>query len=198
MIADFLAALTFILVTTFTPGPNNVSCAAMGALHGYRRSLPYLLGVGCGVFSVMLVVALLSASLLRVVPQLAVVLRYVGAAYILYLAYSILKASYTVKAEDARPLTFINGLLLQLLNPKLLVFSLTLFTSLLTTSAYSLPELVLAALLLGLMSFASGMLWAAGGTLISRVLHSRRAEQAVNIVLALFLVYTALDLLDIL
>lgn len=198
MIADFLAALSFILITIFSPGPNNVSCAAMGALHGTRRSLPYVLGVAGGVFTVMLAAGLVSASLLRVVPQLAVVLRTVGAAYILYLAYNILKASYRVKAEDARPLTLLNGLLLQLLNPKLLVFSLTLFTTLLPADEYTPPELVLAALLLGLMALASGVVWALGGTLISRVLQSRRAEQAVNLVLALFLVYTALDLLDVL
>lgn len=198
MLTDFAAALSFILITIFTPGPNNVSSAAMAALYGYRRSLPYMLGIMLGFGTLMLVIAFVSASLLRVVPQLAAILRYVGSAYILYLAYHILKTSYRVQTENTRPLSFANGMVLQLLNPKGMVFSLTLFTSFFSPTDYTLPELVLAAIMLSSIAFVAVTSWAVFGTVISRVLHSRRAEQAVNVALALFLVYTALDLLGIL
>src|SRR5947208_11263052 len=93
MPVDLLATLGFILISTFTPGPNNISSAVMGALHGYRKSLVYFLGISTGFFLVMLLCVWISASFLGILPQLDPVLRYIGALYSLYLAYGILKAT---------------------------------------------------------------------------------------------------------
>lgn len=45
MTVDLAATATFILVTTFTPGPNNILSASMGAYFGYRRTAPFLFGI---------------------------------------------------------------------------------------------------------------------------------------------------------
>ncbi|MQC26597.1 MAG: hypothetical protein DWG76_03995 [Chloroflexi bacterium] len=119
--------ITFVVISVFTPGPNNISAAAMGVLHGYRATFKYLIGIVIGFFFMILVSAWVSASLLSVFPSLQSTLRYVGAAYILYLAYATFKASYGFDDHETKPLGFTNGLLLQLLNPKLIVFGLTLF-----------------------------------------------------------------------
>ena len=49
--------ISFVIVTTFTPGPNNISSAAMGVAYGYRRTIPYLFGIASGFFLVMLAAA---------------------------------------------------------------------------------------------------------------------------------------------
>jgi cysteine/O-acetylserine efflux protein len=198
MPTDFLAALGFILISTFTPGPNNVSSAAMGALHGYKDSFRYLLGITVGFFAVMLACAVVSASLLRLFPQLETVLRFVGAAYILYLAYGILKASYSYESESVRPLGFANGVVLQVLNPKLIVYGLTLFSTFFASMVAQPVLLVVTVLGLTLLSFLSTSGWALFGTLINRYLRHPRARLVVNGVLSLFLVVTALELLGIL
>src|SRR5437868_5724816 len=95
MSIDILATLGFILISTFTPGPNNISSAAMGALHGYGKTFKFLLGISVGFFLVMSLCGWISATFLDVLPQFEPVLRYIGAAYTLYLAYGILKASYS-------------------------------------------------------------------------------------------------------
>ena len=38
---DTIPLISFVIVTTFTPGPNNISSAAMGVAYGYRRTLTY-------------------------------------------------------------------------------------------------------------------------------------------------------------
>ena len=48
MPVDMLPLISFVIVTTFTPGPNNISSAAMGIAFGYRRTLPYLFGITAG------------------------------------------------------------------------------------------------------------------------------------------------------
>lgn len=198
MTADFFATLGFIVISTFTPGPNNISSAVMGVLHGYRRSLNYLLGISTGFLIVISLCAVVSAAVLSAFPSLEMILRWVGAAYLLYLAYGILKASYAFESETAKPLTFINGFMLQLLNPKLIVYGLTLFSTFLAGIAVHPPQLLIAAVLLTLLSFVSISVWAAFGTFIKRYLRDERARRAINIVMALFLVYTALELAQIL
>ena len=57
---DMIPLISFVFVTTFTPGPNNISSASMGMRYGYRKTVAYLLGISSGFFVVMLACALLS------------------------------------------------------------------------------------------------------------------------------------------
>jgi cysteine/O-acetylserine efflux protein len=198
MPTEILPLITFVLVTTFTPGPNNISSAAMGVLHGYKKTLRYLLGICTGFFGMMLLSAWVSASLLHVFPSLEIILRYVGAAYIIYLAIATLKTSYAFDDEEVKPLGFANGLLLQILNPKLIVYGLTLFSTFLAHITHQPARLLVAAALLMIVSFCATSTWALFGTVIKRYLHQPRIRFGVNAILSLFLVYSALELAGIL
>ena len=114
---DMIPLLSFVLVTTFTPGPNNISSASMGVLYGYRKTLPYLVGITLGFCVVMFVCACLTNTLLTAIPKAEKVLRLVGAGYIGWLAIGMLKSNFSIPASDtgARALTM--GALLQLCNP---------------------------------------------------------------------------------
>lgn len=194
MPTDFLAATSFVFISTFTPGPNNISSAAMGVLHGYKQTLDYLLGISVGFLIMITLCGLVAATLLSLFPGLETILRYAGAVYMLYLAYGILKASYTFDSEDAKPLGFVNGFLLQLFNPKLIVYGLTLFSTFFAGIAAQPISLLATGLLLTLVSFASISVWALFGTIIKTYLRDPRAKRILNAGLALFLVYSALEL----
>jgi cysteine/O-acetylserine efflux protein len=196
MPTDFLPALSFILISTFTPGPNNISSAAMGALHGCGNTLNYLVGITVGFLLVMFICAVASSWVLHLFPGIEPVLRYIGAAYTLYLAYGILKASYSF--ESAKPLGFANGFLLQLFNPKLIIYGLTLFSTYLAPISAHLIQLIVAVILLALISLCAIAVWAAFGSVIKRYMHHPRARVALNVGLSVFLVITALDLAHIL
>jgi cysteine/O-acetylserine efflux protein len=127
MSIDLLPFLSYVLISTFTPGPSNISSASTAVLHGYKKTLNYQWGLAAGVFLVMFLSGWISAALLGIFPALEPVLRYAGAGYILYLAYGILKASYTFTDQNVKPLGFVHGIMLQVLNPKLIVYAFTLF-----------------------------------------------------------------------
>ena len=135
--------------------------------------------------------------MLALFPLFERVLRIVGAGYILYLAYGILKASYTFEDRDIKPLGFTNGLMLQLVNPKGVVYGLTLFSAFLAPIAGSLGLIVLAGLILTIVAFSSVSTWALFGTAIKTYLHQPRIKTTVNVILALLLVYTAVELAGI-
>ncbi|HEX9925256.1 MAG TPA: LysE family transporter [Anaerolineae bacterium] len=194
---NLLPLLSFVLITTFTLGLNNISSALMGVLHGYKKTLAYLGGIATGFFLMMLLSGWVSMSLLSTFPAFEPGLHWVGAGYILYLAFGTLKASYSFTEGDAKPMGFGKGFMLQLLNPKLIVYGLTLFSAFLAPITDNGALLMLAVILLTVTAFCSISTWALFGTAIKTHLHQPRIKAAVNIVLSLFLVYTAVELLPL-
>ena len=65
---EWIPLLSFILITTLSPGPNNLSCASMGVLHGYKRSFKFIMGIVVGLFTVMAVSGLISNLMLTIFP----------------------------------------------------------------------------------------------------------------------------------
>ena len=194
MSTGFLPLLSYVLISTFTPGPSNISSASVAVLHGYRNTLRYQMGLAAGVFLIMALSGWISTTLLRIFPGLEQVLRYVGAAYILYLAYGILKASYTFADQGVKPSGFVQGLMLQVLNPKLIIYAFTIFSAFLAPVTKDAALVMLAAFLLAATSFGATSVWAIFGTAIKTYLHNPRLKTIVNILLSLSLAYTAIAL----
>ena len=194
MTVSLFSLISYVLISSFTPGPSNISSASMAVLHGYRNTLKYQAGLAVGVFSLMLLSGLLSTVLLEYFPALEPIMRYIGAGYILYLAFGILKASYAFNDDSIKPLGFMPGLMLQILNPKLIVYAFTLFSGFLAPITGNIALLVLAAMLLAITSFCATSTWAIFGTTIKNYLHNPSLKTVVNILLSLSLVYTAISL----
>lgn len=198
MDTDFIALASFVMITTFTPGPNNISSASMGILCGYKNTLGYLSGIATGFFLVMLLCGWISSTLLQVFPAFEDMLRFIGSIYILWLAFHTLKASYTFKEDQQALLGFLNGFLLQLLNPKVIVYGLTLYSTFLVEIVSNTFYLFISALAFAGVCFCAISTWTLFGATIRANLNRPRAKQILNIALSLLLVYTAIELSGIL
>lgn len=198
MTTSLIPILSYILISSFTPGPSNISSASMAILHGYKKTLRYQVGLVAGVFLLMLLSGMLSTTLLNAFPVIEPLMRYIGAAYILYLAYRILKANYTFNENDSQAFGFVHGFLLQILNPKLLIYAFTLFSAFLATMTKSITILLVVSTLLALVAFCATSTWALFGTAIQTHLREPRLKTVINILLSLSLVYTAISLTGIL
>jgi len=191
---NLFSVAAYVLISTFTPGPSNISSASMAILHGYKNTLKYQAGLAAGVFLLMFLSGLFSAALLKIFPALEPVLRYAGAAYILYLAFGILKASYNFTEKDVKSFKFTHGVMLNILNPKLYVYTFTLFSTFLASVSQNIPTLIMVAVVLAVVSFCATSVWALSGSSIKTQLRSPRLQMAVNIILSLLLVYAAVSL----
>ena len=197
MNAILLPVISYILISSFTPGPANVSSASLAVLHGYKNTLRYQAGLAAGVFLLMFLSGLLSTTLVKNFPAMEPVLRYAGAIYILYLAFAILRTSYTFTEQDHRPLEFVHGFVLQILNPKLFVYAFTLFSSFLATVTQNIIVLLLVVTFLAFVAFCAASTWALFGTAIKRHLQHPRLMRVVNLLLSVSLVFTAVSLTGI-
>ena len=188
MTPDLLAALVaFAFVTSITPGPNNLMLLASGANFGLRRTLPHMLGIGVG-FTVM--VALVGAGLVRVfdaVPASYAVLKAIGAAYMLLLAWKIARAAPPdAGGRPGAPFTFLQAALFQWVNPKAWAMALTAVS--VYAPSRSLGAVALVAGVFGLVNLPSVSAWAALGQEMRRLLTSPGRLRAFNLAMAALLV----------
>jgi len=125
-----IALLVFIVPMCFSPGPNNMLCAAHGSQHGFRASIPLTLGMLVGWSSLGLAVGM-ATVFIEENQEAFLLLTYIGAAYIAYLGYKIAFQTPLTEKEgkETERLGFSTGLMLQIVNGKAWVHFLVLMTS---------------------------------------------------------------------
>jgi threonine/homoserine/homoserine lactone efflux protein len=176
-----------------TPGPNVVMVTASAANFGFRRAIPHMLGITLG-FGVMVIAAGLGlAGLLQAEPRLHRLLRYAGAAYLLYLAWRIARAD-TAKSGSARakPISFAEAALFQCINPKGWVIALGAVAAYTTGEGDVVSQTAVIASVLAGACFASVVIWAGFGAAIARFLGRPRVRRAFNWSMAGLLVLSLL------
>ena len=189
---SWFSFLTYAVVTAVTPGPNTLMSMSNGGRLGFRRALPFNLGIWVGFTVVMLLCTALCDALSALIPRIKFPMLVLGAAYMLHLAWQTWRSDPLSEAHATRD-GFLSGLLLQFVNPKIYIYCIV------SMEAYILPfyqgqPLPLAgfAVLLAFIGFVFTLLWSAFGSLF-RLLFSRYAK-VTNTVMALALVWCAISL----
>lgn len=196
MTPDILAALfLFCVVSTLTPGPNNLMVMASGANFGYRRTLPHMLGIAVG-FAVMTV--LVGIGLMRIfdlVPATHTILTVLSVIYLLYLAWKIANAA-PPEAEattDARPLTFLQAAAFQWVNPKAWTMAITAIT--VYAADRSFVAIAIVALVFAAVCIPCVSVWTVLGQQMRRVLTNPARLRLFNWGMALLLVASLLPVI---
>ena len=188
---DPLPFLTYTFVMSITPGPNNVMLTASGARFGLRRTLPHLIGISSGFAVQLLAVCAGLAVLFRRWPALQTLLSWVGAAYLVFLGWQLLRSEAAAAAARARPLRLYEAALFQFLNPKAWVMSLTAATLFLPAGLDPLLQglyMVAVNVAIGLPCMA---VWALFGSSLRSFLAGARARMLFNTSMAVALAATA-------
>jgi len=178
----------FALVSSITPGPNNIMLASSGLTFGFRRTIPHMLGVNLGFTLMLVLVGLGLGTAFQQLPWLYTVLKYAGALYLLYLAWKIaLSGPMEGGAQRGRPFTFMQAALFQWVNPKAWVMAVGVIATY-TPQAGFYWNLALAAAVCCLVNLPSIGVWTAFGAALQRLLHRPLAIRLFNIGMALLLV----------
>lgn len=196
---DFGILIPFVLITTFTPGPNNLSCASMSINFGIKKTMNYICGIVTGFFLLLLLCGFFSNLLFAAIPSVEPIMRWIGAAYILYLAYGTFKASFSLKEKPNQFLWgFYKGVFLQFINPKGIIYGLTLYSVFLNSLIGNPFYIILFSLGFTLIALCAALTWALFGAIINRYLHHAKLRIVINSILSLLLVYTAVKISGIL
>ncbi|MBF1995890.1 LysE family translocator [Serratia symbiotica] len=180
----FLSMLGFLWVIAITPGPNNMLLTTSGANFGFMRSLWLMIGILLGMQSILLLVAFGVGSLLLVYPSLHLILKILGSLYLLWLAWKVASAAYEKLETDevpTKPIQLYQGWLLQFLNPKAWLMALGAVVSFSMAGDRYSTSIVAIAVGVLVVNIIAGMIWLGFGTVIGRLLHSKKAWIIFNV-----------------
>ena len=119
------ALYAFVFFGMFSPGPNVILLTASGARFGFKRTVPHILGVALGVGVIAGVVALGLGAILLAMPSLTFALKVIATCWILWMAWGLWQSTAKHNAGPVRPMTFVEALLFQWVNPKIWAVALT-------------------------------------------------------------------------
>lgn len=176
MSIDYL--ITSIIVILL-PGTGVIYTLAIGLGQGFRASIAAAFGCTLGILPAALASIVGLAAILHTSALAFQVLKYLGIAYLLYMAWSILRDNGTLQVDENRTKTstlrtIANGMFLNVLNPKLSLFFMAFLPQFLPTNAASTTaSLVLLAAIFMALTFVVFVGYGACASLARRYVIAR-------------------------
>lgn len=188
-VSDFLI---YCFITAYTPGANNLLSMSNAARLGFRKSVSFNFGITMGFLIVMTVCTLFSSTLYSALPKVKFYMQLLGAAYMLYLAWKVWKTSSDLEVESRKEASFLSGMVLQFLNPKIYIYAITAMSLYILPLYHSVVALIVFVLILTIIGASGSYVWALFGSAFCRFF--TKHTKGVNLVMALLLVYCAVSL----
>ena len=183
-----IAFVIFATVMFFTPGPNNIMVMSSGLTYGFRRTVPHIAGITVGFAFMVDAVGLGFGTVFIAYPVLQTVLKYAGAAYLIYLAAAIAMSGPPQPGQDGRrgPMSFWGAAVFQWINVKGWVMVIGTITAYAAIARFPWNIAIQTALSL-LLGVISTSIWTLFGSALRPVLTSQMAVRTFNVVMALLL-----------
>ena len=187
------ALLLFAFVSTFTPGPNNITLMTSGANVGFARTIPHMLGVALGFAFMVMLVGVGLVGIFNTYPLSHQILKYVSLAYLIYLAAKIAMSGRAKEVDDFTPLTFLAAASFQWVNPK--GWSMALSAVTLFSSGGAWLELCIIAFAFTLANIPSVSFWTLAGQKLQHWLITPLRIRSFNVSMAVLLIASTVPMI---
>ncbi|WP_054026406.1 LysE family transporter [Bacillus sp. FJAT-28004] len=186
--------LIYVIVNTFTPGPNNIMAMSNASRYGMKRSIRFLFGVATGFLLLMLLCCYFNLLLYSFVPKMKFVMNMLGSLYMAYLAFKIMKSRpHNSDGDNHGQLnSFVSGMLLQFVNFKVILYGITAISTFIMPFYKSNISLLLFSIFLAFVGLVATSCWAVFGALFQKFLS--RHEKKFNVFMGLLLIYSAISM----
>lgn len=190
---NFSAFFSYTFLTAYTPGPNNIMSMTNAGRDGLKRSIPFFCGIFSGFVIVISACAAFSSFMYEYIPSIKHLMIYIGAIYILYLAWTIWRDKPHKKNNGIiQTNSFLSGMLLQFVNIKIILYGITAMSSYVLPNYQDVVTVEMFALLLAVIGTSGCLCWAVFGAVFEKLFNKYR--RVINIIMALLLVYCAISL----
>jgi len=179
----------YCIVVTFTPGPTNIVILSSVPHFGTRKTMEYVGGATLAFGLLLAASALLNHLLTGFIPGILGIMQIIGSLYMLYLAYQIFRMG-EAEGSPKQTANFVSGLLMQFVNPKVLLFTLTVIPGYVMPYYPSSVASLAFVLIITAIGFLAFTTWVVFGAVFRRFLQQH--QRVINILMALFLVYSSI------
>ena len=174
----------YSVINAFTPGPGNILALNTVTNYGYKKGRPLYWGIFAGYYVVQVICAVFVFGVSAFLPDLLGIMKYIGAAYILWLAVHIALSKPTTGTVE-KSASFLKGFLLQFVNVKIYLFGITALTGYVTEYSAALWVLLLFEMIIATIGTIATLTWIGMGVLIQRAY--QKYYRLINIILTLTL-----------
>ena len=184
----------YSVINAFTPGPGNILALNTVTNYRYKKGRPLYWGIFAGYYVVQVICAIFVFGVSTFLPDVLGIMKYIGAAYILWLAVHIALSKPTTSTVE-KSASFLKGFLLQFVNVKIYLFGITALTGYITEYRYTLSlhdalpislwVLLLFEIIIATIGTIATLTWIGMGVLIQRAY--QKYYRVINIILALTL-----------
>ena len=189
-----LAVATFGFITSVTPGPNNTILFATGVNYGVKKALPFLFGIMLGLSVILTAIGLGLGIVFIALPEVYQVLKYLGFAYILFLAYSIIRSGYKPIEANSKLFGLFEATFFQFVNPKVWVVMPSFMASFIPIGASLELTMGLVVVFLA-VTFPGALAWAVFGGLLKNFMAAAKKRLIFNWIAGLLLVASMVPVL---
>lgn len=182
------ALISYMLVSSFTPGPGNILTLNTMSNYGWSKGKNLFFGICTGYYCVQILCALAIYGLNTYFSPALEILKYIGAAYLVWMAVHIIRSKPDHLAEQKKP-SFFTGFLLQFVNIKIYLYGMTALSGYIVPYYDGFLPLLIAEIIIATVGSAASLTWALMGIKIQKIYSKHYL--AVNIILAVLLVYCA-------
>lgn len=185
--------IIFCISTTFTPGPNPILSMNYARLVGFRRTIPFILGVFSGFSIAMLFVSFFMQKIESLLPSVLTVLRILGVIYLLYLAWTTVVSRSDMDQDVEVDNLFRKGFFFQFVNPKIYLYGITAISGFILPYFTESKELVFFSFVLAFIAMLGNILWSLFGVFFQKIF--AKHETVIRIVMGLLILYSAYKIL---
>lgn len=177
-----LTLLLFAIASTGTPGPNNMMIMTSGLNFGVQRSIPHWLGIISGVPVMMFMLGFGLNQVFKLYPFAFTLVKILGCSYLLYLAYKIsrMKVSTDKTQIGQEPMTYIQALLFQWVNPKAWVMCIGAIAAFTVQDEHLLPQIAIIAATFMFVGAGCVGTWMTAGKLLQNLIKNEAHQQRFN------------------
>ena len=176
--------LIYCVINALTPGPGNILALNIVTNYGYKKGKTLFFGIFAGYYVVQILCAIFVYGVNSLLPNVMEVTKYIGAAYILWLAIHIVFSKPST--ENAKQsASFLKGFMLQFVNVKIYMFGVTALTGYVVGYMSSFSALLFFELVIATIGTIATCTWIGVGVLIQKFY--LRHFRVINIILALTL-----------
>ncbi|CAB4554351.1 MAG: LysE family translocator [Actinobacteria bacterium] len=186
-----VSVAVFSFVTAVSPGPNNTFLLSSGANFGLRKSLPSLSGIMVGLIGMMTAMATGLGIIFTTLPLLYQILKWVGFAYIVWLAYLIIRSTSKSETGQAQYIGFWKATTFQFVNPKAWVVIGSFMATMVPVGSGFLASAFVCLVFL-VFTYPGALLWAVAGQVLKDWLSKPTRRKVFNIASAILLVLSML------
>ena len=188
MYSQLLPLILLTVVAAFSPGPNNIMSSYSGFNFGFKKTIPFMLGV---IFGWITMLASMAAGLIIIFqqyPSLQIIIKICGSIFLIYLAYKIAFSSNDNKKTLKKPIPFLGTFFFQFVNPKGVIVAMIVVSTFIDFKDNYLRDSIVVLLVTFVMAILSVSSWCLLGKNLRKFATSEKFIKNFNYIMSFLLI----------